>query len=234
MARIQKRWVFLGCILLGGVGGPLFAWHQATQLPEWYGQPTIAGNMIDLSDRTALQQAEKAVESKLDQVQPAPDGTAEVELSEADINALLASEVARRADAQDLTAGVKRIKTRVNNGKIESGAVVNLSDLPEGVLQPQEQSLVTRLVQAFPALVEQDVYVGIEGTPTVTNGQVNLAGTQLRIGNLRFSLADVANQLGVSEADVNEELIRRLAPEQVGIQDVKLVGDRVRIRGTAN
>lgn len=234
MAQVKKRWVFLSCILLGVVGGPLFAWHQATQLPEWYENPTIAGSVIDLNDRTTLHQAEQSVETKLEQIQPATNGTAEVELNATDINTLLAAEVARIADAQNLTSGVKRIKTSVENGKIESGAVVNLSDLPEGALNQQQQHLVTKLIETFPALAKRDVYVGIEGTPTVENGQLNLAGTQLRIGNLRFSMADVASQLGISETTLNEELIQRLAPERFGIQDVELAGDRIRIRGTAN
>ena len=234
MARIKKRRIFLACILVGVVAGPLLAWHQATRLPEWYETPMIAGNVLDLRDRTTLQQAEQTVETKLGQVQPTPDGTTEVELNEGDINALLASQVARVADAQNLTSGVKRIKTSVANGKIESGAVINLSDLPAEVLNQQEQGMVLRLIQAFPALAERDVYVGIEGTPTVANGQVNLTGTQVRIGNLRFALTDVANRLGVSEATLSQELSQRIAPGQVGIRDVELVDDRVRIRVKTN
>ncbi len=234
MASIKKRWVFLSCVVLGVLGGPLFAWHQATQLPEWYENPTIAGNVLDLNDRASLQQAEQTVETKLEQVKSTPSGSTEVELNEADVNAILAAKVASIADAQNLSTGVKQIKTSVENGKIESGAIVNLADLPEGALSQQQQNIVTKLIEAFPALAKRDVYVGIEGTPTVENGQLNLAGTQLRIGNLRFSMADVASQLGVSEETLNEELIRRIAPQQVGIQDVELVGDRIRIRGTAN
>jgi hypothetical protein len=157
-----------------------------------------------------------------------------VELNGAELNALFASQVARVADSQNLTPAVKRISTQIADGKIESGAVINLANLPTHTLSQTEQDALMQLVKAFPGLSDRDVYVGVEGTPAIANGQLKLDGTRLRIGNVKLSVADVARQLGVSEASLQERIDQQIPLERVGIQDVQLQNDAVKIRGTVD
>lgn len=224
-------WLILTCILVGLISGPLYFWYQATRLPDWYSDRAVAASSLDLSDRAAIQQAAQKVEARLSNIQPAPDGRAEVELNEAELNALVASQVARIADSQNLAPVVKRINTQIAEGRIESGAVINLADLPARSLRQHEQDLLMQLVQAFPGLSDRDVYVGIEGTPAIADGRLKLDGTHLWIGNVRFSVADVARQLGVSESALRECIGQQLPLDQLGIWDVQLEDASIKIQG---
>jgi hypothetical protein len=230
----KKFWIFIGCIAIGLVSGPVYFWYQATRLPDWYSDRSAASNSIDLGDRAAVQQAQQKVHKKISHIQPSTDGKAEVELKESELNALIAPQVVRVAASQRLTPAVKQISTTIADGKIESGAVINLADLPTSNLSQNEQEALVKLVKAFPGLSGRQVYVGVEGVPAIKNGQINLNSTQVRIGNLRLSVAEVARQLGVSETALQEKLDRQISLEKVGIQDVQLTRDAVKIRGTAN
>ncbi len=231
---MKRIWIILACIAVGLISGPLYFWYQATRLPDWYRDRTLATNTLDLSDRTAIQQARQTVDQKLSSIQPAADGSAEVELTDSELNALFASEVARVAETQNLEPAVKRISTNIVDGRIESGAVINLKNLPADALSQTRQEAIVKLVKAFPGLSEREVYVGIEGTPAVEGGQLRLDGTRLRIGNLSLSVAEVAHRLGISESTLQENLIRLIPLDQVGVQNVQLGENAVKIQGRMN
>ncbi|WP_421654529.1 hypothetical protein [Leptothermofonsia sp. ETS-13] len=231
---MKRIWIILVCIAVGLISSPLYFWYQVTRLPEWYHDRTVAANTLDLSDRTAIQQARQTVDQKLSSIQPATDGSTEVELTDSELNALFASEVARVAETQNLKPAVKRISTNIADGRIESGAVINLRNLPADALTQTKQNAIVKLVKAFPGLSEREVYVGIEGTPSVADGQLKLDGTRLRIGNLNLSVTEVAHRLGISESALQENLIRLIPLDQVGIQSVQLRENAVKIQGRMN
>lgn len=230
----KKFWIIVSCFAIGLIGSPLYFWYQATRMPDWYSDRAIAANSIDLSDRVAVEQAQQTVDAKLANVQPSADGRTEVTLTGSELNALMASQVARIAESENLSPVVKRVSTNIVDGKIESGAVINLSKLPETTLNQREQDALLKLAKAFPGLSERDVYVGVEGNPSIQDGQLKLDGTHLRIGNLRLSISDVARQLGVSEDALRERLDREISLDRVGVQDVQLSDGVVKIRGTVN
>lgn len=228
-----KFWILLMCGVAGAVGVPYYFWHQVTQVPTEFRERAIAANTIDLSDQAALQEARQNVQTKLAQIQPAADGTVEVELTGAELNDLLASQVASVVEAQNLTPAVKGISTTIADGKIASGAVINLSAVRDKTLNSPGQPILEEITKVLPGLTDREVYVGVEGTPAIETGQLKLANTRIRVGNLRFSLADVAQRLGTSEAELQQQLDRQLPLDQLGIQKVELTDDRVQIRGTA-
>lgn len=227
---MKKVGLIVVAVLIAIAIPPLYYWHQLTDVP----QTQAAANAIRLNDPVAIQQARQTVDQKLARIQTGPDGTATVELTGADVNALIASELVRTPQAQPIAAAVKQVNTTIDRGKLASGAVVNLSNLPTERLSPTEQAAVKQLVDRFPALAKRDVYIGVEGNPTVVDGRLQLGEPQLRIGNLRFSLAEVAQQLGLSETQFRQAIDRQLPLSQLGVQEVQISGNTVQIRGAAN
>ncbi len=231
---MKKIWFIFACVLAGMVLGPLFLWYQATQLPSWYSDRTVAVNALDLRDRASLDQARQTIKTKLETIQPGADGTAAVELTDTEINTLLADGVARVTAGHHLSKAIKQINTTIEQGRLESGAVINLANIPVNDLSESEQSILSQLIATVPGLGERDVYVGVEGTPTVANGQLQLDGISIRVGNLRWSVADVAQRLGVPPESLQQEIDRQLALHQLTINDIQIAGNSIRIRGSVN
>ena len=73
-------------------------------------------------------------------------------------------------------------------------------------------------VDAVPALTGRDVYVGIEGGVDKGDGTIALGrDTKLRIGDTRYSLANAAKRLNMSEAQLRESIEKELARMNVQI-----------------
>ena len=87
---------------------------------------------------------------------------------------------------------------------------------------------IAQLLGTVLGLGDREVYVGITGTPIVVNGQLQLDPTmRIQVGNLRFTVTDVAQKLGVSEVKLLPMINQQVHWGQMGIQDVNWVGDRI-------
>ena len=247
----MKRFLVLGVlIVLGSVGGVvLYFWQQATRLPEWYVSST-GETQFNLGDRVQGQQGQSSVQQRPDQTQQrqtldtkiadrvdqaiAEGKPADLQLNSTELNNLFSSELTRKAAAK-LGSAVKGVNTTIKDGKVESGAVVNLAEVPLGQLSPRERSTIANMMAAFPDLNQRTVYIGIEGQPIVQDGQVRLdSNTRLRLGDLSFTPAEIAQRLGVSEQQVRQQLELQLQLGKLKVRDIELVGDRAVIRGTPN
>jgi hypothetical protein len=237
MTQPWKR-LFIGlCLLLGAtVGIAFYFWQRATQLPAWYQAETKASTAMVLTNSEQAEQQRQAVLNKVEAaVQQARGGDpVEVQLDQQEINDLMRAEWSRSAATLKVAPAVEGIKTEIRNGKVESGAVVNLKKLPSDQLSQREQAILEQVLTVFPALGDRPLYVGIEGTPRVENGQLVLdESTRIRLGELRFSLSDVAGRLGIAPEQLQERINLELQLGGVRVQDVELVGDRLVIRGAA-
>ena len=86
--------------------------------------------------------------------------------------------------------------------------------------------MVARVVSKFPQLKDQDIYVGIEGKPKLENGQLTLPNnSQVRIGNLTFSLSEVAQKLGVPRDRLQQSL--NLNIDELNLQDLQFKDNEV-------
>ena len=241
-SRLMRRSLIFGFfIALGVSSGVLFYfWQQATQLPEWYvnsatGQAQI--NPTNRDDRGQIQQQRQKLDTKIathvDQaiVEGKP---ADLQLDSSEINDLFTSELTRKATAK-IGSAVKGVNTTIKDGKVESGAVVNLAEVPLERLSAGERSTIAKLIAAFPDLNQRPVYIGIEGKPIVQNGQIRLdSNTRLRLGDLSFTPSEIAQRLGVSEDKVRRQLELELNLGRLKVSDIELSGDRAVIRGTPN
>jgi hypothetical protein len=157
-----------------------------------------------------------------------------VKLSKNELNDLVVSDFTRRTDGSKLAQAVRAVNTEVQNGKIESGAVVSLANIPINQLHAGEKDTLSRILGAFPALKNQNVYIAIEGEPEVENGQVKFGeNTRIRLGDLSFTPAEIAQRLGVPEAEVRKRINLELELRGLDINDVKLMKDGVVLEGSA-
>ena len=232
----MKRFLALGVLLvLGSVGGVLFHfWQQATQLPKWYAAAATGETQFDLGNQAQMQQRQKVDTKIADRVDQAiAEGKpADLQLDATEVNSLFTSELTRKATAK-LGSAVKGVNTTIKDGRVESGAVVNLAEVPLEQLSPSERSTISKMITAFPNLNQRTVYIGVEGQPIVQDGQVKLdSNTRLRLGDLSFTPAEIAQRLGVSEEKVRQQLELQLKLGKLKVSGIDLVGDRAVIRGT--
>jgi len=237
MSNTWKRVFIALCLLLGTVGGfAFYFWQRATRLPDWY---TANSTVEPINPQIVAQEAEaqrQVVTKKVDQVvrQANAGESVAVELDQKELNGLVQSEVNRSVKKLKVAKAVEGVNTSIRNETLETGAVINLNKLSETSLSSQEKEALTRVLQAFPALGDRPIYVGIEGKPRVENGQLVLdESTRIRLGELSFSLPEVAERLGISPAELQERINVNLQLGDMQVKDVELQGDRLLIRGAA-
>lgn len=224
----MKKILWAIAIGLGvAIGVPYYFWQQATATPDWYRDRAS----ISFRDPVAVETARQRVAAKLSTVQPQPDGTHEVSLSSQDVNAIAVTTLNELARKTQLTDAIASVNSEIQDGRIQSGAVINLANVPPESLNLTEREIVSLIRSKVPGLVDRELYVGIEGRPTIQNGQLQFDNTlRIQIGNLSLSAADVAQQLGISEATLWQTLNRELST--LHLQEVQIVDDQLRLRGT--
>lgn len=234
---------------LGVLVGGAYAWHEATQLPDWYRQSETKVSNETMQSITPLQQQTVEAQAYRTQLQqqltaaaassadgvtnpntvstPAP---ANVKLSASEMNHLVVSELTTNASTKPYLPAIKGVDTEITSGQLKSGAVVNLSDLPLDQLPASQKKMVDQLVQTFPQVADRDIYVALRGQPKLVNGQIQLQeGAQVQIGNLNIGLKTLAQRLGVSEAALEQQLTLHLGDLQV--QNIQLQDDQAVLEG---
>lgn len=223
----------LALIISGGVVGAATAvyyyWSQATRLPAWYiNQPeavTPTEESLEAARARVIQRL-TATDDDRTEVTGALDST--------EFNELVVAAIADNSSYSSLLAGARSFNTTIEGDQLKTGAVVNLADISPNQLQPRERELLQRLTETFPNLVDREIYVGIEGQPTIENNVLKLdESTLIQIGELKFSLSEVANQLGLSEQDLKNGVNVGLEVGSVDISEIEFSGDRALIRGSA-
>ena len=106
--------------------------------------------------------------------------------------------------------------------------MINLADLPLDQLSDRDRSRVNHLLSLVPGLNEQQVFIGLESSPEIRNGRLELEGnTTVRIGQLRLPLNVVAQQLGVSVDDLETQVTDLLQREGISLEEIRVEGDRL-------
>ena len=163
------------------------------------------------------------------------DGEIEITLSEQDVTGLVNSAIFAGVSDSEFAAVVKGTHTEIENGRIESGAVVDLRELPLEELSPEEQAAIAQVFQTFPILKDREVYIGIEGTPKVKNGRIQLdRNTKIKVGNLSMKLSQLSQQTGTPIATLEDKINRALDLEGIRINRLELTDESLLIRGSTN
>lgn len=230
----MKRMLIAVCLAVASVGAVAFYyWQQATQLPDWYGssQPDSVSQTGQADASLPLPgdlRTETTRSLVVDRPQPSSQPSALVtqpskkastlpqaplqqptktEVQQKELTRLFTNEIARKAEGKKLGAALKGANTTIQNGNVESGAVVNFKDISLEHLPPAERDFVTKLVTAFPALGQQSFYIGIEGKPTIKNGQAQLANdVRIKLGKLSFTPAQLSERLDIPEEQIRQQI----------------------------
>lgn len=155
-----------------------------------------------------------------------------VRLTAEDLSRLAVSQLAARPNGQGILQAVMGLETMVQPESIETGAVIDLSRIDFQELGEGEQELLGQVIEAFPVLRDREVYLGIVGTPTAQGGKLQFGNsTQVKIGNLKLSLAELGQHLGVAPMTLAQGLGLDLGP--LRIQTIQLGDGEVIIQGTS-
>ena len=212
-------------IAAAAIGGGLgYTAMQTTSLPAWYSeaQSGQSADRLGRSDAVVIEPVSDSVDSTVD-VAPG-----DVVISSGELNDMVSDALVNQPYAAPLMEVAKGVNTSIEKGRIESGLVMNFSELPLESLPAEGRQAVAQLTQKFPLLANRDVYIGLEGRPEIVDGALSLDDTHLKVGQMKLPIGSIANQLGLSQAEIEGQLgallqQQGIAPEAVQIVDGQLV-----------
>ena len=184
------------------------------------------GRPADISTNTSAGQASPDISSGTNS-----SDRGSLSVSSAELNAMVTEAIASQPYTAPILDAAQDITTAIKNNRIESGARINLSDLPLDALPTEGQQAVEQLTQTFPFLANRDVYIGVEGTPSVVDGELSLEDTYIRFGQLRLPVGRVANQLGLSQSEIEQQISALLDQQGMNLSDVRIEDGQLVISG---
>lgn len=222
-------------IILLIIGGGLYwLWRQATLLPEWYagGEATsdqaviiYAKGMGDI--RRSL---ERTVEDRLRKT-AAGDSDVRIELNENDANKLFATLISENTEAYPCLQAIKASRTRIRNGRLDFGVVVDASDVLKGASGRGVQGIRPKATRLSGLLQGKEVALGFTGKYGIADGKLQLDKEgKIRIGGLTFSLKTITKRLGVSE-DHLKKTLKDIELGKFKIDDIEPIRNTLLLRG---
>lgn len=222
-------------IAAAAIGGGLgYTAMQTTALPEWYsqtqpnGQSDRQSETSETSDAVVIEPVSHSSEAA--SVNAAPG---DVVISSGELNQMVTDALANEPYAAPLLEIAKGVNTSIEKDRIESGLVMNLSELPLDALPVEGQQAVEQLTQKFPLLSNRDVYIGLEGRPEIVDGALSLDDTHLKVGQMKLPLGSIANQLGFSQAEIEGQLGALLQQQGISPDAVQIVDGQLVISGVS-
>jgi len=201
---MKKTAIVVLIILLATAGSLYYLWRRATLLPEWY---TVSGGG---SGRTVIaygkgmedirRSLERTVQDQL-QKPSTRSRPVVIVLGENDANKLFAAIISDNAGTYPYLNAVKASRTRIRDGSLDFGVVVDASEMVRGA---QGQGVEG----ALPGLLRgRELSLAFTGKYGLKDGRVQLDEEgKVRIGALSFSLKTITNRLGISEDQLKKTL----------------------------
>lgn len=231
--------VFIAVTVGTGVVAFFFL-QQATYLPSWYTnqvsdtQASKTDSSQSSIDRDRNKLEREQVLQKLSQSLTDPNTGGEAQLDAQEVNTLIETGLVATQNSQ-LIEAVKGTNTEISEGKISSGAVIDLSQIPVENLPSKAQSSLTKLLDTVPNLKERPVYIGVEGKPTVSNRRVILDDTtRVKLGNIGMTIPELSQRLGIPEEKLNRQISKALLQLPSKVENVEIVDDRLVVRTASN
>lgn len=211
------KMVFAGlAIVVAAVGGGIgYAAMKTMSTPDWY---SASSN-------------ESAVVLSETEAPPVAVSPGDIVISAGELNQMVTEAIAQQSYTAPLLNVAKGVNTSIADGRIESGMVMNLADVPLEALPVEGQQAVEKLTQTFPFLANRDVYLGVEGSPKIVNGALSLEDTHVKLGQLRLPVANVASQLGLSQTDIEQQIEAALSQQGLTPDNIQIVDGQLVITG---
>jgi hypothetical protein len=227
----------LGVLLIATIGGAYYVWQEAIKIPEEYSQASAN----DKADSQSLplqpsQITERATQSQKKIVVPierAKTGEkVNVKLSDRDLNNLVVAKIAKTQQNKQIPTGIKGIKTNIKDGKIYTGAMVNLDQLVRNSTPGSQTAALGKITNKLTFLKGRDVYVGIVGKPTVDGSQIKFApDTQIKIGNMNFTITQLADNLGVAPEKLQQAIDLQIQQQNFKVNRINVENNGLAIEG---
>lgn len=144
-----------------------------------------------------------------------PDGMAgsEFRVGESDLNQLVRRALEDSEDGRRALELSKELKTEIDDGRVEIGMVINLSEIPPGELTEEERENVDQVLRFLPFLGDQDLYIAVSGVPTAQDGKVTVArDVQVKLAFLSLPIEEMGELFGVDTEPFRRELVLDLSP----------------------
>lgn len=210
-------------------GGSAYYLTRASALPTWYNETSTAITVEAISPADLL--AAKLASG--DGVRYLDNSRVEITLSEAELNQMIMGAIADHTQAATWLRSAQGMDTTISNDRIESGIVINLATVSTDELPAGGQQIVDQITQRFPALANRDVYLGVEGSPSVADGRLILDDNiRIKIGNVSFTVDQIANRLGLSPSQLEDQLNLSLSQGGVTLDGIEFVNGEAVLRGT--
>lgn len=223
--------------LIGGAGGGYYLWQQATKLPDEYIE-AISTNKPDspsipLPSRQITEQAIISKSKITTPINRAKVGQkVAVKLNNQDLNNLVVAKLASSQKNNQVPAGITGINTNIKDGIIHTGALVNLDRLARNGTPGSQAAALSKVTERLPFLKDRDVYIGIAGKPVVEGSRIKFdKETQIKVGNMKFTISQLAENLGVSEAKIQQAIDLQLQQQNLKVNRVDLSNNQMEIQG---
>ncbi len=229
---MYKRLLLTFSLILGGIGiAGFFMWQQAMQLPSWYTQTSSEEKVISVN-KTKSPQPEEVLRKVSDNLTAKTTG--EVQLDADEVNSLIISSIGKKDNNRKFSSAIKSTNTRIENGKISVGAVVEASSISPEELSTLKETKIIQLIQRLPGK-EKRLYIGIEGKPSIRDRKFSFDDTtRISLGNISFPIAEVSQNLGIPQDSFNQFLSQELKKLPIKLESINVEGERVIIRGSGN
>lgn len=231
---MYKRLLLIFALMLSGIGiAGFIIWKQATELPSWYVESSSGENKItstkQIDNPADVNEVLRKVADNLTETT-----TGEVELNAEEVNSLIISSIEKKDNIKKFAPAIKGTNTKIQDGKISVGAVIETSSIPVQDLSAQKEQKIVKLLQRFPGK-EKRVYIGIEGKPSIRNQEFSFDDTtRISLGYFSFPIAEVSQNIGIPQASINELLSHELKKLPIKLESINIQGERVVIRGSRN
>jgi hypothetical protein len=227
----------LAVILVGTIGGLYYVWQEAIKVPDEYMEASaddkVDSQSLPLPASKIVAQAaisKQKITAPIDRAKVGQKVT--VKLNDQDLNNLIVAKLATSQPNKQVPVGIKGIKTNIKDGKIHTGALVNLGQLAHNGKPGSQTAALTRLTDKLTFLKNRDVYIGIIGTPVVERSQIKFGqDTEIKVGNMNFTISQLAENLGVSPDKIQQTIDLQLQQKNFQVDRVNLDNQGLAIEG---
>ena len=217
----KGKWFAGIAVVFAAIGaGVAYGVHRTNQVPDWY----------QAAEHTSLAVPESSKAILLSKFAAAAEaeGPVAIPLTEADVAELFETAL----ESQGVNPP-NEVQASIKGNRIESGVVVNLSDLPPGTLPAGAEGTVSQIIQTVPLLKNRDVYVGIDGSLNIERGKLKLGeDTVLKVGQMSFSLQNAAQQMGLSTFELENYLNTAISRQGIVLEDIQLDDGQLTLTGS--
>lgn len=227
----------LGVALIATIGCAYYVWQEAIKVPDEYikasANDNLDGQSLPLQPSQITERAAVTKQKITAPIERARSGQkVNVKLSDRDLNNLVVAKFATSQQNKQVPLGIKGIKTNIKDGKIYTGAMVNLDKLAHNGQPGSQTAALGKLTDKLTFLKGRDVYIGIVGKPTLTGDSIKFApDTQIKVGNMNFTIAQLAENLGVSADKLQQTIDLQLHQQNFKVNRIDIENNGLQIEG---